>query len=150
MNRSKWTAAGVLAALAIAFSVGLYTGVSEINDKRAAAQTTLAAPPAVNMAQFWNAWNVLSDNFVQVHASTSLPTDEEKLYGAIAGLAASYGDPYTVFLPPSDAQIFNDDISGSFGGVGMDMGQKDGNIVVVAPLKGSPAEAAGVRSGDIV
>ncbi|MEK7108891.1 MAG: S41 family peptidase [Patescibacteria group bacterium] len=150
MNRSRWTAAGVLAALAIAFSVGLYTGVSEINDKRAAAQTTLTAPPAVNLTQFWSAWNALQDNFVQVHASTSLPTDEEKLYGAIAGLAASYGDPYTVFLPPSDAQVFNDDISGSFGGVGMDMGQKDGNIVVVAPLKGSPAEAAGVRSGDIV
>ncbi len=140
--------------MAIAFSVGLYTGVSEWGGSRAAAQSDLfgtgTQPGSINMGQFWQAWNVLDEHFVQVHASTTLPTDEEKIYGAIAGLTASYGDPYTVFLPPEDAQIFNDDISGSFGGVGMDLAQKEGRVTVVAPLKGSPAEAAGVRSGDVV
>ncbi len=151
MTKQKWAAIGVLVALAFAFSVGLYTGVSEINSNRADAQVMVKGQPATDMSQFWNAWNVLSSNFVQVHASTTIPTDQQKVYGAIAGLTASYGDPYTVFFPPSDAQVFNDDISGSFGGVGMDMGQNsNGQIVVISPLKGSPSEAAGVRSGDIV
>jgi len=153
MSRNKLTAAAVLAALALAFGIGLFTGVSELSSNRASAQTTttIAGTPNVDMTQFWNAWNVLSNNFVQVHASTTIPTDKEKIYGAIAGLAASYGDPYTVFFPPSDAQVFNDDINGSFGGVGMDMDQtSNGDIIVVAPLKGSPAEAAGMHSGDVI
>jgi carboxyl-terminal processing protease len=145
-------AAGGFAALALAFGAGLFTGVSEWQGSRAAAQTsiTTVTPTNVDLGQFWTVWNILNSNFVQVHASTTIPTDQEKLYGAIEGLVASYGDPYTVFLPPSDAQVFNDDISGSFGGVGMEMGQKDGAIVVIAPLKDSPAQAAGVHSGDIV
>jgi carboxyl-terminal processing protease len=110
-----------------------------------------AQPAQVDMTQFWEAWNLLSQNFVQVHASTTIPTDQQKLYGAIAGLASSYGDPYTVFFPPADAQVFNDDVNGSFGGVGMEMdtGAK-GEIVVVAPLKDSPAQGAGILSGDVV
>jgi carboxyl-terminal processing protease len=154
MTRARWKAAGVLAVVALAFSVGLYTGVSELSSNRAAAQTsttTIASVPTVDMTQFWNAWNVLQANFVEVHASSSIPTDQQKVYGAIEGLAASYGDPYTVFFPPSDAQVFNDDINGSFGGVGMNMDQgPDGSIIVTSPLKGSPAETAGIRSGDVV
>ncbi|MDE2071737.1 MAG: PDZ domain-containing protein, partial [Patescibacteria group bacterium] len=84
------------------------------------------------------------------HASSSIPTNDQKLYGAIAGLTASYGDPYTVFFPPQQAQEFNEDIQGSFGGVGMELGEKGNDIVVIAPLKDSPAEAAGVRSGDVL
>lgn len=146
MSNTRLKAAGVLAVVALAFGVGLYSGVTEF---RASAQVTVANTPDVNLSQFWNAWNILQDNFVQVHASTTIPTDQQKIYGAIEGMTASYGDPYTVFLPPSDAQVFNDDISGSFGGVGMEVA--DTNLgIVVTPLKGSPAEAAGVKSGDIL
>jgi carboxyl-terminal processing protease len=148
MRKNQWMAAGVLAVVALAFSVGLYTGVSEINHNRAAA-ATVVANPNVDLSQFWQAWVVLDQNFVNAHGSTT-PSQQDKIYGAIAGLVDSYGDPYTVFLPPSDAQVFNDDISGSFGGVGMDMGEKDGAVAVIAPLKGSPAEKAGIHSGDIV
>ncbi len=87
---------------------------------------------------------------MQTHASGTVPTDEEKIYGAIAGLTSSYGDPYTVFLPPAEAKQFNDDIKGAFGGVGMELGEREGSLTVVAPLKGSPAERAGIRSGDII
>jgi len=153
--RNRWAAAGLLAAVAIAFSAGLYTGITEWQHNRADAQSVVYLPGTlepkdVDMSQFWLAWNVLKDNFVQVHASGTLPTDKEKIYGAIEGLTASFGDPYTVFLPPQQAQVFNDDISGSFGGVGMELGARDGAIVVVSPLKDSPAAAAGIRTGDIV
>ncbi len=149
MSTAKLRAAGVLCVVALAFSVGLYTGVTEF---RASAQTLIgsnAQPGDVDMSQFWEAWDILQGNFVQVHASTTIPTDQDKLYGAIEGLAASYGDPYTVFLPPSDAQVFNDDITGSFGGVGMSV-EDTAQGIMVTPLKGSPSEAAGVKSGDIL
>lgn len=66
----------------------------------------------------------------------------------IEGLAASLGDPYTVFLPPSDAKNFNDDISGSFEGVGMEIAIRDQVLTVVSPLKDTPAYNAGIKSAD--
>lgn len=145
MSRNKLKAAGLLAVVALAFSIGLYTGVSSYR----AAAVGITSQPNVNMTQFWNAWIALQQNFVAVHASTTIPTDQDKIYGAIAGLTDSYGDPYTVFFPPSDAQVFNDDITGSFGGVGMTVSDTQMGIVVT-PLKGSPAEASGVKSGDVL
>ena len=155
-------AGGFVLALSFAFGVGLYVGVSErLDSTAAAAQFTLqnntitfgdvaAQPKDVDFAKFWQAWNLLQDNFVETHASSAVPTYQERIYGAIAGLTDSYGDPYTVFLPPADAKQFNEDIKGSFGGVGMELGRRDGSLMVVAPLKDSPAERAGVRSGDII
>lgn len=99
---------------------------------------------------FWKAWNALNTDFVITHASSTLPDAKEKIYGAITGLANSYEDPYTVFLPPEQAKAFAENISGSFGGVGMEIDIKNGVLVVVTPLKGTPAEAAGIRKGDII
>jgi carboxyl-terminal processing protease len=110
----------------------------------------LDATPDTNadLAAFWKAWNALQQNFVITHASSSLPTNKEKLHGAIQGLASSYDDPYTVFLPPEEAKTFTESISGQFGGVGMEIDTKEGILTVIAPLKGTPAEKAGIRSGD--
>ncbi|MDO8624050.1 MAG: S41 family peptidase [bacterium] len=105
---------------------------------------------AADLAAFWKAWNALSVNFVETHASSTLPSDKEKVWGAIAGLAASYKDPYTLFFPPEEAKKFEEDISGNFGGIGIEIDTKDGVLVVVAPLKGTPAEAAGVMAGDAI
>lgn len=97
-----------------------------------------------DFAPFWKAWSILDEKYV-FSAST---TDQKKVYGAIQGLAAAYGDPYTFFMPPSEASIFASDIAGSFEGVGMEIGNRENVLTVVSPLKGSPAEKAGVRSGD--
>jgi carboxyl-terminal processing protease len=103
---------------------------------------------SVDLTDFWEAWNALQDNYVITHASTTLPSVQDRLYGAISGLAASYGDPYTIFFPPKQAKAFSEDISGSFAGVGMEIGEKDNVLTVIAPLKGTPAMAAGVKAGD--
>lgn len=104
---------------------------------------------SADFTDFWKVWNVLNDRFVQTHGSTT-PNVKERLYGAMAGLAASYGDPYTVFMPPEQSKVFQETISGEFGGVGMEMDIKDKRLTVIAPLKDSPAERAGVRAGDLV
>lgn len=103
---------------------------------------------SVELTSFWKAWNALQRNYVITHSSSTLPTNKEMLYGAIQGLASSYGDPYTVFLPPKESQAFAENIAGSFGGVGMELGIKDNVLTVIAPVKGSPSEAAGIKAGD--
>jgi carboxyl-terminal processing protease len=103
---------------------------------------------SIDMSDFWKAWNALDANYVLTHASSSLPTSKERLFGAISGLANSYGDPYTVFFPPQEAKSFADNISGSFAGVGMEIGIKDNVLTVIAPLKGTPAQKAGILTGD--
>jgi carboxyl-terminal processing protease len=75
-------------------------------------------------------------------------TDQEHLYGAIKGLLASFGDPYTTFFTPEESKVFESEIAGEFGGVGMEMGQKDGILTVIAPLKDTPAYRAGLLAGD--
>ena len=95
------------------------------------------------------AWQILDENFAPGTTTEPL-TKEDKLWGAISGLAASYGDPYTVFLPPQKKTEFESEVRGNFEGVGMEIAIKDGQLVVVAPLKNTPAERAGIQSGDFI
>ncbi|KKW39803.1 MAG: Carboxyl-terminal protease [Parcubacteria group bacterium GW2011_GWA1_54_9] len=110
----------------------------------------LDATPSQNadLTDFWKAWNALETHYITTHASSTVPSDKERVYGAIEGLVASYDDPYTVFFPPKEAKQFAETISGSFGGVGMEIDVKDDILTVIAPLKGTPAEAAGIKAGD--
>ena len=158
MTTNRWKALGVVAIVVVAFGAGLYTGAVRDVAQTVSAQSTAtfnldadAQPGDVDASELWKAWNLLRNNYVPTHASSTVPSAQEQLYGAIAGLTASFGDPYTVFFPPADATVFQQDIAGEFGGVGMEVGNdKDGNVVVIAPLKDSPAEKAGVLTGDII
>jgi carboxyl-terminal processing protease len=104
-------------------------------------------PAAVDFTPLWKSWNIINEKFVPA-STTEQVSDEDKLWGTIQGLAASLKDPYTVFLPPQDSQIFEDDISGNFEGVGMEIGIRNDVLTVIAPLKGTPAFQAGLKSGD--
>lgn len=107
--------------------------------------------PDANLTDFWEAWNALNSKFVETHASSTIPDTKGKLWGAIEGLTASYGDPYTVFFAPQEAKAFQENIAGNFGGVGIELGvDKDGVLTVIAPLKGTPAYSAGIKSGDLI
>ncbi len=151
MTKQKWQAAAVLVALVAAF----YLGVS-MHEQNAFAQTVNVIPSAtqpkgVDMTQFWTAYQLLNQNFVVTHASSTFPTQQQQLEGAIAGLTASFGDPYTTFFPPADAQVFQQDISGSFGGIGLQIdNDAQGRLVAVSPMKDTPASRAGIQSGDII
>lgn len=97
-----------------------------------------------DFAPFWKVWNILDEKYVGATTTSS----QNKIYGAMQGLVSSLGDPYTVYFPPEEAEMFESDLSGSFGGVGMEVGKKDNILTVIAPLKDSPAEKAGIKSGD--
>ena len=137
---------------AIGISVGSGGSGSAIANHIPLLSDGLDATPnqSVDLTDFWKAWNALEANYVVTHASTTLPSVKDRLFGAISGLASSYGDPYTVFFPPKEAKAFADNISGSFAGVGMEIGIKNSILTVIAPLKGTPAEAAGIKAGDLI
>lgn len=96
---------------------------------------------------FWETWNLVEEKYP---FDDKEPGDVEKVYAATAGMVNAFGDPHTVFLSPQDTEIFEGDVSGEFGGVGMEVGMRDDVITVVAPLKDSPADKAGVMPGDII
>ena len=75
---------------------------------------------------------------------------QEQVYGATRGLIRSLKDPYTVFMSPDETKEFEESISGEFEGIGAEIAIKNEQLVVVSPLKGSPAQLAGLRSGDAI
>lgn len=102
---------------------------------------------AVDFEPFWKTWNLINEKYVSIASTTS---EQERVWGAIEGLVESLADPYSVFLPPEDSETFAENISGNFGGVGMEIGMRDEDkiLTVIAPLKNTPAEKAGILSGD--
>lgn len=93
---------------------------------------------------FWEAWDKLHANFINELV------DEKLFYGAVSGMVKAAGDPYTAFAPPAETKQFEETISGSFSGVGIEIGLRNGAVTVIAPLNGSPADKAGVRAEDII
>lgn len=100
----------------------------------------------VDFQQFWEVWGLLEKEYLD-------PTKidhQELVHGAIRGMTAAVGDPYTVYLPPEQDQRAAEELAGAFYGVGIELGYIDNTLAVVAPLKGMPAEKAGVEAGDLI
>ncbi len=93
---------------------------------------------------FWQAWGILKNE----HIKGAEAKEKDLVYGAITGLTNSLGDPNTVFFPPEDGKKFEQDVAGNFGGIGAEIGIKNDQLVIIAPLKDSPAEKIGLKSGD--
>ncbi len=141
----------VLVGLIIAFGIGV--GAGEYGKAKAvstavAQETQSQNQENLDLTPFWKALDVLNSKFVPTTASSSVPDNTNKVFGAIKGLAAAYGDPYTVFFPPSESKSFEEEVRGNFEGIGMEIAIKDGILTVVAPLKGSPADLANLKPGD--
>lgn len=153
----KKTAATALVIIAILGSFGAGVAVGERvqpkpavlgEDNRATSLILATNTEPLDLRPFWKAIDTLNERFVVTTASSSVPSDQDKVWGAIEGMAAAYGDPYTVFFPPKETSAFKEEIRGDFQGVGMEIAIKDNVLTVVAPLKGTPAERAGMTPGD--
>src|SRR3989344_592557 len=103
------------------------------------------APKDVDYQLLWDALRVVQDKYIE-----KSPTPDKILYGAVKGAVESFGDPYTTFFEPKTLESFKSDLAGQFDGIGAEIGKKEGNIVIVAPLDDMPAQKAGVLAGDIV
>jgi len=101
-------------------------------------------PQDINFSLFWEALSVLKDNFYKPENIEN----QKIIYGAISGAVKSLGDPYTIFLSPEEKKLFSEDVEGKFGGVGMMVGIRKGQLQVIAPLENTPAKRAGLRAGD--
>jgi len=128
-------------------SFGFYIGEQE-GERKAVNQffSQGAGENASNLdfTLFWETWQTLKEKFID-----KTKFDNQKmLYGAISGVVNSLKDPYTVFMDPEESKRFFEDVSGKFEGVGMEIGQKKGQLQIISPLEGTPAQKAGLRAGD--
>ncbi|MFZ2299982.1 MAG: S41 family peptidase, partial [Candidatus Moraniibacteriota bacterium] len=98
----------------------------------------------IDFALFWKVWALLQDRYVDGGKLDA----RELFYGAIDGMLAATGDPYTTFFDPKENKAFQEDISGTFEGIGAEMGIKNDILTIIAPLEGTPAEKSGLISGD--
>lgn len=144
----------VIIAVLLAGIIGYYIGVTKIsmdwkNFQPHVEISSKQPPPSVSHIDFTPMWVVLSKLESQYYDKKAV--DPQKiLNGAITGMVASLDDPYTVYLPPAQNDDFKQVMAGKFEGIGAELGMKEKQIVVVAPLDGSPAKKAGIRGGDAI
>jgi len=97
----------------------------------------------VDFGLFWEVWNMIDDMYLE------RPVDHQKMvYGAISGMVGALDDPYTTFLQPKVNKAMTEALNGSYQGIGAELSIKEAQLMVVAPLDGSPAKAAGLKAGD--
>lgn len=135
----------------IIFSLGFIFGKSglKISSDKGKIEISREIPikyQDIDFSLFWKTWDTLEKNYY----------DKEKLdpsemvLGAIKGMVSAIGDPYTVFLPPDENRVVQEDLQGSFDGVGIQIGFKGTQLVVISPLPNTPAEEAGIKAGDYI
>ncbi len=100
----------------------------------------------VDFGLFWDAWRVLKERYVD----HDMIKAQDLIYGAIDGMLAATGDPYTTFFDPEELASFNEEVTGTFEGIGAEIGMRNGVLTIIAPLDDSPAQKAGLRAGDMI
>lgn len=138
----------------IAGILGYYLGVNKVNVDWHNYHPRIAVvskePPSelktLDMSKFWTVFDKIDSDYYD----KSQLDPQKMLDGAITGMVNSIGDPYTVYLPPTQNSNFKQVLSGQFTGIGAELGMQDKQVIVVAPLDGSPAQKAGIRAGDAI
>lgn len=127
--------------------IGIYIGYSnqpEIEKITSLINKNPQVETTADFSTFWKVWNILNEKSIYAKKVE----DQDRVWGAISGLASSLGDPYTVFFPPKENKSFNEEIAGSFEGIGAEIGMKDEILTIIAPLKDNPAWKSGIKTGD--
>jgi len=123
--------------ISIVFGTGFFIGKLQVI-------CPVCKPEEVDFSLFWETWNVLKEKFYQPEKFDTQKMTE----GAISGMVKSLGDPYTSFFNPQETKEFFEEAQGTFEGIGIEIDKKKEELVVIAPLEGTPAERAGIRAGD--
>lgn len=144
----------IILIIFIAFLGGYYFGVNKVNvdwhNYTPVLNIINKEPPAgvinVDVNPLWTVWQKLITNYYDKSKLDS----QKMLNGAINGMVQSLGDPFTIYLPPVQNSDFKQGLAGQFSGIGAELGMQDKNIIVIAPLDGSPAEKDGIKAGDAI
>jgi len=100
----------------------------------------------VDFSIFWKVWDEVSNKYLYQE-----DVDPQKMvYGAIKGMVASLDDPYSIFLDPEEFAQLKESMASTYEGIGIEMGFKDNQIVVITPFEGSPAIKSGIKAGDYI
>ncbi|MFH1201009.1 MAG: S41 family peptidase [bacterium] len=137
----------IVALFFLIFMAGIYVGDSnrpEIDKILGLSNKETPITIRTDFSSFWKAWNTINEKYPKADKIT----DQDRIYGAISGLVGSLDDPYSVFFAPEETKAFEEEIAGNFDGIGMEVGMKDKILTVIAPLKGTPAYRADIKSGD--
>ncbi|MFS0812319.1 lmo1851 family serine protease [Peribacillus phoenicis] len=127
--------------LVIFLTAGITTIALTFGDEKV---ESLAPDKHAEFEKLYTTYDKIKDNYYE-------EVDEEKLVdGAINGMIKSLDDPYSAYMDKKEASSFHESISSSFEGIGAEIQEQDGQIMVVSPIKGSPAEKAGVKPNDII
>lgn len=143
---------GIGALLVLSGYIGFLFGhrqlALEFKNWKPAVVVNQEAPQAkdVDFSLFWTVWDKLSQQYVD----KKLLDPTKMVQGAISGMVSSLGDPYTVYLPPTQNGDAKADLAGEFSGVGIQLGYKNNILAVIAPLADTPADKAGVKPGDLI
>lgn len=109
-------------------------------------QTVMNPEQEVDMALMWSVWDMLIEHYIEPEKLEA----QTMLHGAVSGMVRAIGDQYTVFMTPKQNNEFRDSLDGSLQGIGAELTMRDELVVVVAPLKGSPASKAGLQPEDVI
>ncbi len=134
----------ILGGFAFGYQRGEQVGTSQVQIN--VANTDGSGTTDADFSVFWEAWQRLK----RFHVDAGKLTDQKLVYGAIRGITNAFGDPHTNFFEPADAQKFEEDINGNFGGIGAEIGILNEQLAITSPLKGTPSQAAGLKSGDVI
>lgn len=153
MNINKLTKLFLILTAGIAiFSLGIKVGQSQIFKKNSSAKNYRiinqgrGADETIDFSLFWQAWDKLGEKYFD-----KKKLDKKKMfYGAIKGMVSAIDDQHTFFLTPEENKGYKEDLDGVFSGIGAQLGLKNRQIIVIAPLKHSPAEKAGLLAGDVI
>lgn len=119
---------------------------SKITNGKLSIPNTNTQEEKADISLFWSVWEALNQSYID----SSRLNSQNQVYGAISGMVSALGDPYTVFMTPTETNAFHKSLEGALEGIGAELTVKEERLTVVSPLKGSPAEKAGLEPGDFV
>lgn len=141
-TKTKSSLAGFIGIGVVAFVLGFV--VSHYSPQLNLGFIKSGGNDSLDVAKLFNVQNILNDKF-------DGDIDKQKQSeGAISGLVASVGDPYTVYLDAKANEELSSDLKGTLSGIGIEVGIKNNRLTVIAPIDDTPADKAGIRSGDII
>lgn len=136
--------------VALVFCLGVIIGISQAPNQRPVKYSAdklidiFANSDKIDPDLFAQVWDILHTDYLDKNKIN----DQDLFYGAISGIVRALGDPHSVFLTPELTKDFNQELNGTFYGIGAEISRKNGFLLIVAPLSDTPAERAGLKAGD--